>query len=227
MDVRQVWDGWEQPGHCSHEFLHGDIQTKCDQAAKSSPCGGSNCFLPPTRHACRWHEVAHQQRSTAICLRHDLAMAAIDAGRLAGAPAGSSCSCSRGVQLCTRIPGRQQSFTAVISRLQRLHAQRKVSHRTMAALVAEPETPLPTSTPAQRPDANGRYGRFGGKYVPETLIAALSELEVAYAEAQKAPEFQVRPAHQSLLEMQYPKHALTHQIEEDLALRGHRARWQL
>ena len=35
----------------------------------------------------------------------------------------------------------------------------------------------------QRPDANGRYGRFGGKYVPETLISALLDLEKAYAEA--------------------------------------------
>lgn len=35
----------------------------------------------------------------------------------------------------------------------------------------------------QRPDASGRYGRFGGKYVPETLISALLDLEKAYAEA--------------------------------------------
>ena len=45
----------------------------------------------------------------------------------------------------------------------------------------------------QRPDAQGRFGKFGGKYVPETLIAALAELEQAYAEAQADPEFQVNP----------------------------------
>jgi hypothetical protein len=45
--------------------------------------------------------------------------------------------------------------------------------------------------PLVRPDANGRYGRFGGKYVPETLIGALTELEVAYAEASKDEEFLV------------------------------------
>ncbi len=63
---------------------------------------------------------------------------------------------------------------------------------TAAALTVVPETPLPTKAPAQRPDAAGRFGRFGGKYVPETLIAALSELEVAYREAQEDPEFQAR-----------------------------------
>ncbi|MDJ0704070.1 MAG: tryptophan synthase subunit beta [Leptolyngbyaceae cyanobacterium MO_188.B28] len=33
-----------------------------------------------------------------------------------------------------------------------------------------------------RPDALGRFGQFGGKYVPETLMPALSELETAYAQ---------------------------------------------
>jgi hypothetical protein len=42
-----------------------------------------------------------------------------------------------------------------------------------------------------RPDASGRFGRFGGKYVPETLIPALAELEVAYKAAQEDPSFQV------------------------------------
>lgn len=32
---------------------------------------------------------------------------------------------------------------------------------------------------SQRPDAFGRFGRFGGKYVPETLMPALNELEKA------------------------------------------------
>jgi tryptophan synthase beta chain len=33
------------------------------------------------------------------------------------------------------------------------------------------------------PDARGYFGRYGGKFVPETLMPALSELEKAYAEA--------------------------------------------
>jgi tryptophan synthase beta chain len=34
-----------------------------------------------------------------------------------------------------------------------------------------------------------RFGAFGGKYVPETLIPALEELEIAYATAQDDPTF--------------------------------------
>ena len=40
------------------------------------------------------------------------------------------------------------------------------------------------------PDQRGRFGDFGGKFVPETLMAALSELEAAYKQAKCAPEFQ-------------------------------------
>jgi tryptophan synthase beta chain len=39
--------------------------------------------------------------------------------------------------------------------------------------------------------AAGRFGIYGGRYVPETLMAALEELEAAYAEAQKDEAFQV------------------------------------
>jgi tryptophan synthase beta chain len=35
----------------------------------------------------------------------------------------------------------------------------------------------------------GRFGAYGGRYVPETLMAALEELEQAYAEAQADPVF--------------------------------------
>jgi tryptophan synthase beta chain len=36
----------------------------------------------------------------------------------------------------------------------------------------------------------GRFGAYGGRYVPETLMAALEELEHAYAEAKEDPTFQ-------------------------------------
>mgnify|MGYP005839277435 CR=1 FL=1 len=42
----------------------------------------------------------------------------------------------------------------------------------------------------QWPDARGRYGPFGGRYVPETLIYALDELEAAYREASQDTSFQ-------------------------------------
>ena len=40
------------------------------------------------------------------------------------------------------------------------------------------------------PDGRGRFGEFGGKFVPATLMAALEELEEAYAEAKQSEEFQ-------------------------------------
>jgi len=36
----------------------------------------------------------------------------------------------------------------------------------------------------------GYFGKFGGQYVPETLMPALHELEAAYDEAKRDPEFQ-------------------------------------
>ncbi|MEB3308700.1 MAG: tryptophan synthase subunit beta [Snowella sp.] len=50
-------------------------------------------------------------------------------------------------------------------------------------------TPL-TPVTAQYPDAFGRFGRYGGKYVPETLMPALSELETAYSQYKDDPDFQ-------------------------------------
>src|SRR5262249_48915988 len=44
------------------------------------------------------------------------------------------------------------------------------------------------------PDANGRFGRFGGRFVPETLMAPLLELEKAYAKARRDRAFQSRLA---------------------------------
>lgn len=40
-----------------------------------------------------------------------------------------------------------------------------------------------------QPDASGRFGEFGGRYVPETLIAALDELAAEYEKAKGDPTF--------------------------------------
>jgi len=37
---------------------------------------------------------------------------------------------------------------------------------------------------------NGKYGKYGGQFVPETLMTAVGELERAYREAKDDPEFQ-------------------------------------
>lgn len=59
------------------------------------------------------------------------------------------------------------------------------------------QTPIhPNSSPdttfanVQRPDALGRFGQFGGKYVPETLMPALTELEAAYYQYRDESDFQ-------------------------------------
>lgn len=51
-------------------------------------------------------------------------------------------------------------------------------------------TPLSPSSTAQVPDTLGRFGRFGGKYVPETLMPALTELETVYQQYRNDPGFQ-------------------------------------
>ena len=40
------------------------------------------------------------------------------------------------------------------------------------------------------PDAFGHFGQYGGRYVPETLVHPLQQLEDEYARAQQDPEFQ-------------------------------------
>lgn len=42
------------------------------------------------------------------------------------------------------------------------------------------------------PDSAGRFGRFGGRFAPETLMPALEELERVWADARQDQEFQAR-----------------------------------
>ncbi|PSP17902.1 MAG: tryptophan synthase subunit beta [Cyanobacteria bacterium QS_8_64_29] len=50
----------------------------------------------------------------------------------------------------------------------------------------------PRSAPEVQPDAAGRFGGFGGRYVPETLVPALQALESAYTHYRDDPEFQAQ-----------------------------------
>ncbi len=45
------------------------------------------------------------------------------------------------------------------------------------------------------PDEKGRFGDFGGKFVPETLMAALAQLETAYRQVQEDSAFQSELEH--------------------------------
>jgi tryptophan synthase beta chain len=50
--------------------------------------------------------------------------------------------------------------------------------------------PLESNASAAVPDARGRFGDFGGRFVPETLTRALDQLADEYELAKKDPEFQ-------------------------------------
>ena len=41
-----------------------------------------------------------------------------------------------------------------------------------------------------QPNQEGFYGEFGGRFVPETLMTAVLELDKAYRESKKDPAFQ-------------------------------------
>ena len=46
--------------------------------------------------------------------------------------------------------------------------------------------------PAALPDASGHFGRFGGRFVPETLMQPLVDLEKAYRAARGDARFRRR-----------------------------------
>ena len=47
-----------------------------------------------------------------------------------------------------------------------------------------------SAIPFSMPDEHGRYGPYGGRFVPETLMGPLQELEDAYRNAARDPSFQ-------------------------------------
>lgn len=56
-------------------------------------------------------------------------------------------------------------------------------------MIKQPQIKERPQTDGQKP---GRYGEFGGQYVPETLMHALLELEAGFREASADPEFLAR-----------------------------------
>jgi tryptophan synthase beta subunit len=63
----------------------------------------------------------------------------------------------------------------------------------VAAFVAAVRAAVP---PRSRPDAAGRFGRFGGRYVPETLVPAVEELAAAWDVLRADPSFWGELAHE-------------------------------
>ena len=55
-----------------------------------------------------------------------------------------------------------------------------------------PASRPPTASPPRRatsPTSRGHFGRYGGRYVPEALVAALDELAITYEKARHDEEF--------------------------------------
>src|SRR5712675_1844912 len=50
---------------------------------------------------------------------------------------------------------------------------------------------MPSTMTRRDPDARGYFGEFGGRFVPETLVEPIEELERAYFEARDDPAFHV------------------------------------
>jgi tryptophan synthase beta chain len=60
----------------------------------------------------------------------------------------------------------------------------------MNASVTSVLPPQMQKGPFQGPDARGYFGQYGGRFVPETLIAALDELDALYRASRKDPVFE-------------------------------------
>ncbi|HAJ34617.1 MAG TPA: tryptophan synthase subunit beta, partial [Chloroflexi bacterium] len=56
--------------------------------------------------------------------------------------------------------------------------------------MSAPATTRPTVNYAAWPDESGHFGPYGGKFVPETLMPALDELEEVYLKSKTDKEFQ-------------------------------------
>src|SRR6266545_1654616 len=65
----------------------------------------------------------------------------------------------------------------------------ELAHATSSLNILNMSTAVPTISSAV-PDSTGHYGPYGGVFVPETLIAALKQLEDEYAKAKSDPSFQ-------------------------------------
>ena len=76
--------------------------------------------------------------------------------------------------------------TALINKNRMGNSEVKAStRRKERARMGHPARKVPAPQP-------GRFGVYGGRYVPETLVAALEELELEYEKAKRDLKFQVR-----------------------------------
>lgn len=65
---------------------------------------------------------------------------------------------------------------------------------TPTAIAADPKTMKDTLFDPNVPNERGRYGRFGGQYVPETIMGNLEDLEKGFNEVKNDPIFRAELA---------------------------------
>ncbi|CAI5994961.1 unnamed protein product [Closterium sp. NIES-65] len=115
-------------------------------------------------------------------------MAAIEASAVRAA-ALSTCQSGLSASSSRRTVGWQPvSHSASFSKLAK--SVRGTAKVRAVAEIKSAAADSPKMKDLARPDSFGRYGQFGGKYVPETLMAALDNLEKVYNETVQDPAFQ-------------------------------------
>src|SRR6267142_4384249 len=106
----------------------------------------------------------------------------------------NSRACSR--CRCSRCRSRRQEQTAGIRSVQ--STKHKVQNPKPKTQTAPYQVPTPTvnymPAPKTEPDALGHWGPYGGRFVPETLMAPLEGLTEAYLVAKDDPDFQAELA---------------------------------
>ena len=113
-----------------------------------------------------WGRAAELARQTEVILAGGLSRAECGRSDPGGAAVRRGCEQRRRSQSpASRI---RQKFTSSC-------APRAPRRRTWRAIMNSPLRAA--AAPASLPDANGRFGAFGGRYVPETLVPALDRLQ--------------------------------------------------
>ena len=70
--------------------------------------------------------------------------------------------------------------------IRRSYSRRRLKRASRASRNMQPNVQIETS---QLPDEQGRFGAFGGVFVPETLMPAIGQLREEYARAKADPQF--------------------------------------
>ena len=113
--------------------------------------------------------------------------------------AASTC-CSSTICNTPKLPKATYSSSSTsstsISQLPFKFTSRATKTSISCTLIREPvmQDPFKETVPTldlPRPDSFGRFGKYGGKYVPETLMHALTELETAFHSLPGDVDFEV------------------------------------